>query len=119
MGSAVLDQFRSRAMWEALATTRKDEPRASHLRTRAAIPGDTINLVFGIFMAIVGLITIYQTAQLAALHSRSPRKILPRGVSIRVMLLTSWPLKVMALFRILRWPLYQTRMPLPMPVFGR
>lgn len=64
-------------MWEALATTRKDEPQASHLRTRVAIPGDTINLVFGIFMAIVGLITIYQTAQLAALHYHSPRKILP------------------------------------------
>jgi hypothetical protein len=76
MGSAVLDQFRSRAMWEGLATTRKDEPQGSHLRTRAAIPGDTINLVFGIFMAIVGLITIYQTAQLAALHCRSQRKIL-------------------------------------------
>jgi hypothetical protein len=64
-------------MWEALATTRKDEPQPSHLRTRVAIPGDTINLVFGIFMAIVGLITIYQTAQLAALHYHSSRKILP------------------------------------------
>jgi hypothetical protein len=63
-------------MWEALASTRKDELQASHLRTRAAIPGDTINLVFGVFMAIVGLITIYQTAQLAALRCRNPRKIL-------------------------------------------
>jgi hypothetical protein len=64
-------------MWEALATIGKDEAQASHLRTRVAIPGDTVNLVFGIFMAIVGLITIYQTAQLAALHCRSPSKILP------------------------------------------
>jgi hypothetical protein len=56
----------------AISSQRRLPP--SLLMARRSPSGDTTNLIFGILMAILSLITIYQAARLAALHNHSPRE---------------------------------------------
>jgi hypothetical protein len=58
----------------ALVMTSRITPSPGAMPKPTALPLDvTINIVFGLVMAVLGLVTIYQAARFAATHVRGRR----------------------------------------------